>query len=179
MNYATKVDPRLFSADRREKVFSRKSKWIKACGAMLLWAATTIALPAQTITVLHSFDGTDGNAPQTGALVQGTDGNLYGTTERGGAGNDGTVYAITTGGSLTTVINFNGTDGANPFSGVVQSAYGGLYGTPILAAATPWERSTRLTLKRPPCCTALPLRMAVRRRVASSRAPTETSTVRP
>jgi uncharacterized repeat protein (TIGR03803 family) len=129
MNYATKVDPRVFSAVLRQEVFSRKSKWIKACGVMLLWAATAIALPAQTFTQLHSFDGHDGNAPQTGALVQGTDDNLYGTTERGGAANDGTVYAVTTGGSLTTVINFNGTDGANPFSGVVQSAYGGLYGT--------------------------------------------------
>lgn len=52
--------------------------------------------PTGTITTLHAFDGSDGGVP-TGGLLQGTDGNLYGTTSQGGASNDGTVFKIASG----------------------------------------------------------------------------------
>jgi hypothetical protein len=52
----------------------------KACGVFLLWATAAVALPAQTFTTLYSFDNTpNGSAPS--GLIQGTDGNLYGTAE--------------------------------------------------------------------------------------------------
>ena len=55
----------------------------------------SIALPAQTLTTLHSFDGTNGADPVAG-LVQATNGDLYGTTENGGAnGVEGTIFRIT------------------------------------------------------------------------------------
>jgi uncharacterized repeat protein (TIGR03803 family) len=79
------------------------------------------------LTTLHRFAGypTDGDAP-TDALVQGTDGNFYGTAA-GGAYALGTVFEITPEGTLTTLYNFD--DGADPYGGLVQAADGSLYGT--------------------------------------------------
>src|SRR5208283_2780235 len=58
---------------------------------------------------------------------------LYGTTEEGGANctplGCGTVFKITPGGMLSTLHSFDGTDGANPFTGLVQATNGDLYGT--------------------------------------------------
>ena len=91
------------------------------------------------LTSLYSFTGgNDGKAP-LGALVQGSDGDFYGTTANGGTHNWGTVFKITTGGLLTTlhafgtITNGNGdgypVDGANPQAGLVQGSDGYLYGT--------------------------------------------------
>ncbi len=103
---------------------------MRAWGIFLLWAATTVAVPAQTFTTLHSFDGMDGSNPMA-PLVQ-ANGDLYGTTSVGGANKDGTVFEITTSGTLTTMHNFNHlspTDGAQPYGGLLQTRDGNLYGT--------------------------------------------------
>ena len=110
-----------------------KFNWsIRACGIFLLWAATAVALPAQTFTTLYSFNGTDGVYIIAG-LVQGTNGNLYGTTEEGGAIARGTVFEITPSGTLTTLYTFcsqsNCTDGQYPVAGLVQGTDGNFYGT--------------------------------------------------
>jgi uncharacterized repeat protein (TIGR03803 family) len=84
--------------------------------------------PSGTLTTLHSFDDTDGYYPQA-ALVQATNGNLYGTTPGGGAYQEGTVFKITSSGKLTTLHSFDGTDGAIPYAGLVQATNGNLYGT--------------------------------------------------
>ena len=68
---------------RRLVTALRKLNWGKGAYAILVCAITAIALPAQTITTLFSFDGTDGQYPSA-ELVQGADGNFYGTTTRGG-----------------------------------------------------------------------------------------------
>ncbi|MGO9650142.1 MAG: choice-of-anchor tandem repeat GloVer-containing protein [Terriglobales bacterium] len=86
-----------------------------------------------TFTSLLSFNFTDGSGPSSG-LIQGIDGKLYGTTYQGGANSScedgcGTVYRISLSGTLTTVYNFNLTDGANPVSPLVQGSDGNLYGT--------------------------------------------------
>jgi uncharacterized repeat protein (TIGR03803 family) len=97
------------------------------CG--LLYAATAMALPAQTYTTLASFDGTDGTNPSV-ALIQATNGDLYGTTYGGGANpcpspGCGTIFKITPNGTLTTVYSFCSlsgcTDGANPGGALVQA----------------------------------------------------------
>lgn len=103
----------------------------------MLCVATVIASPAQTFTTLHSFDGTDGLEPTSG-LVQGTDGNFYGTTSSGGAntpcpnGNAagcGTIFEITPAGALTTLHSFNGTDGVGNGAGLLQDSDGTFYCT--------------------------------------------------
>jgi uncharacterized repeat protein (TIGR03803 family) len=92
---------------------------------------------AQTLTTLYSFycgsdNCTDGFYPLT-SLVQGIDGELYGTTEMGGAHLSGTVFKITPSGRLTTLYAFCAqakcVDGSGPFGGVVLGANGHLYGT--------------------------------------------------
>src|ERR1019366_5114134 len=90
--------------------------------------------PSGTLTTLHNFTGPDGAQPLAG-LVQATDGNFYGTTSNGGANNNcpnggcGTVFKIAPSGTLTTLFNFAGMDGAEPHAGLVQATDGNLYGT--------------------------------------------------
>lgn len=62
-------------------------------------------------------------------VVQGTDGNFYGTTDGGGTNNDGTVFKITPGGVLTSLHSFDVTDGQYPQAGLMQANDGDFYGT--------------------------------------------------
>lgn len=106
----------------------RFSCWRTAGAAFLLCMATAVAAPAQAFFALHSFNGTDGSIP-VAKLVQGTDGNFYGTTNEGGASYYGTVFKITPGGMLTTLHSFDFTDGTYPDAGLVQATDGNFYGT--------------------------------------------------
>ena len=83
-----------------------------------------------TLTDLYDFSGGSDGEDLRNAPVQGSDGNLYGTTVGGGDANgDGTIYRITPSGVLTTLHRFTGSDGANPYGGLVQGSDGYLYGT--------------------------------------------------
>jgi hypothetical protein len=62
---------------------------------ILLCAATVIGTPAQTFTTLLNFTGTNGSAPYYMTLVQGSDGNFYGTTAASDGPAAGTVFQIT------------------------------------------------------------------------------------
>ena len=87
-------------------------------------------------TLLYKF-GTNGSADgvyPSGGLVFDANGNLYGTTEHGGAFNAGTVFELSPGlrGWTETVLHsFGGSDGAYPTSGLAIDAAGNLYGTTI------------------------------------------------
>ena len=83
---------------------------------------------AGVLTSLLSFDNTNGSDPEAG-LAQGTDGELYGTTESGGVNGDGTAFKITTSGVFSPLISFAGVNGAYPQAGLVQAANGNFYGT--------------------------------------------------
>ncbi|HXR48690.1 MAG TPA: choice-of-anchor tandem repeat GloVer-containing protein [Candidatus Limnocylindrales bacterium] len=86
--------------------------------------------PSGAFTLLHSFTyGNDGAEPIPG-LTQGVDGNFYGNTITGGSGGYGTVFRLTPVGVLTTLYSFtNGSDGGNPWGGLMQASDGNLYGT--------------------------------------------------
>jgi uncharacterized repeat protein (TIGR03803 family) len=63
-------------------------------------------------------------------LVQGSDGNFYGTTYAGGATDSGTVFKITPTGTLTTLHSFGeGFDGILPVAALIQATDGNFYGT--------------------------------------------------
>ncbi|HZQ24852.1 MAG TPA: choice-of-anchor tandem repeat GloVer-containing protein [Terriglobales bacterium] len=93
--------------------------------------------PSGTLTTIHQFctqtcaDGSNPYAP----LVQGSDGNLYGTTYSGGAHFHGTVFKITLSGTLTTLYSFcvqlSCEDGSGPTAGLIQATDGNFYGTTL------------------------------------------------
>ena len=100
-----------------------------------LWAAgafglgTVFKLDASgTETVLHSFAGADGEYPY-GSLTRDSEGNLYGTTLRGGTSGRGAVFKLDTSGTETVLHSFAGADGFYPTAGLVLDAAGNLYGT--------------------------------------------------
>lgn len=81
------------------------------------------------LSSLVSFNSTNGTFPYSG-LTQAGDGNLYGTTFVGGTnGGYGTVFKVTTNGTLTSLVSFNSTNGANPHAGLALASDGNLYGT--------------------------------------------------
>ena len=125
-------------------MYARSNKLIlsKAICIAVLWVATAICSLAQTFTTLLSFDDTDGEYPQQMSLIQGSDGNLYGTTFGGGAYNAcvygcGTVFKITSDGTLTTLHNFAGgsADGFYPYASLVLATDRNFYGTTYDGAA--------------------------------------------
>ncbi len=90
--------------------------------------------PKGIVTILHSFgDGStanDGQFPFAG-VIQGSDGNFYGTTPIGGAFGLGTAFQVTSGKSETVLHSFgNGAkSGQNPYAGLVQAVDGSFIGT--------------------------------------------------
>jgi uncharacterized repeat protein (TIGR03803 family) len=99
-----------------------------------------VITPAGNLTTLHRFCSvtnaqgfcTDGEDPGN-ALIQGSDGNFYGTTKTGGANNGGTIFKMTPAGKLSTLYNFcslaNCLDGTLPYAGLVEGTDGIFYGT--------------------------------------------------
>jgi uncharacterized repeat protein (TIGR03803 family) len=95
--------------------------------------------PAGVFTDLHDFHpSADGGGPFS-ALVQGTNGVLYGTTTSGGASNVGTIYSIPLGsGDLSALYSFDGTSGTSPEAALTQHTNGTFY------ADTTWGGSDNL-----------------------------------
>lgn len=86
--------------------------------------------PAGNETVLHDFTGGDDGAIPWGTVIRDSDGNLYGTTSRGGAGfGYGTIYKIDVAGQFTILYTFpGGAQGGRPLAGLVRDSAGNLYG---------------------------------------------------
>ena len=81
------------------------------------------------LSTLFTFSGANGASP-TSQLIQGTDGNFYGTTTSGGASNVGTIFQAKPTGTVTTLGTFYGTNGSQPlYAALVQGTDGSFYGT--------------------------------------------------
>lgn len=105
------------------------SQWAVLAAVFLV---VSVSASAQTFKTITQFGELNGAVP-SGVLVQGTNGNLYGTTQSGGSAEGGTVFRASTSGAVTTIHNFcskaNCADGSLPMGGVVLGSDGNLYGT--------------------------------------------------
>jgi uncharacterized repeat protein (TIGR03803 family) len=94
--------------------------------------------PSGTLTTLYSFcsqsNCSDGADPDAG-LTLGSDGNFYGVTTGGGTSGSGTVFKVTSGGSLTVLHSFIGSDGYDPVGTLLQASDGNFYGTTMAEGA--------------------------------------------
>ncbi len=89
--------------------------------------------PSGTETVLYSFTGGDDGGQPAAGLVRDPKGNLFGTTQKGGAFGDGTVFQITPKGQERAYYSFQGgTDGSLPSSSLILDSNGNVYGTTYL-----------------------------------------------
>ena len=90
-------------------------------------AVFSIPVSGGTPTTLLSFNGTNGENPSGGLTLRANGSTLYGMTSWGGANGIGTVFSIpVSGGTPTTLLSFNGTNGENPLGGLTLSANGSL-----------------------------------------------------
>jgi uncharacterized repeat protein (TIGR03803 family) len=128
-------------------------------------AGTVFKLAADgTFTSLYSFTGGDDGsncisarlldsdvfvAPGSGGLLLASDGNLYGTTVGGGVYGLGTVFRISPDGTMETLVQFDGYQGANPYCTLIQAADGRLYGTTQNGGAYGLGAIFRLTIDSP------------------------------
>ena len=88
-------------------------------------------------TVLYSFTcGADGYGPAEG-VIRDAAGTFYGTTTGGSTGNSGVVFKVDLSGHETVLYNFTGgTDGDQPYAGVIRDSAGNLYGTTAVGGAS-------------------------------------------
>jgi uncharacterized repeat protein (TIGR03803 family) len=137
---------------RSKKLFPVKP--IFAIFITLLLALAITAQPALAqsykFKVLHTFHGANGMYP-AGRLVRDADGNLYGTTEGGGAGKCtkmgcGTVFKLNKAGKQVWLHSFTGSNGMEPFAGLLRGKAGTFFGTTSfgghISCAPPWGCGT-------------------------------------
>ena len=81
------------------------------------------------VSDLADFSAPGGAIPDAN-VIEDSSGNLFGTTSSGGSSNNGTVFEwVKSTGTLSTLVAFNGTDGAQPEAGLVEDSSGNLFGT--------------------------------------------------
>lgn len=94
--------------------------------------------PAGVVTILVSFDSNNTGGSPAAGLVQGSDGNFYGTNSSGGGFSYGTVFMVTPAGALTTLVRFDDSTikGIAPNAALVQGTDGSFYGSTVTGGAS-------------------------------------------
>jgi uncharacterized repeat protein (TIGR03803 family) len=101
------------------------------CLAFIFLVISGFDAAAQTFTFQELASLTNAPPPPAnpaGGLIQGTDGNFYGTSFAGGQSGLGTIFQMTPSGFVTVMVSFNGANGANPRGTLVSDSAGNLYG---------------------------------------------------
>ncbi|MEH2059728.1 MAG: choice-of-anchor tandem repeat GloVer-containing protein [Nostoc sp.] len=131
INKGTNPVARLFQAADGNLYGATSTGGTSNLGTLFKLAETTYT----TLTTLVNFTGASGINPganPAGRLIaDNANANiLWGTSSTGGANNKGTVFKVpTTGGTLTTVVSFNGTNGATPLARLLSATDKNYYGT--------------------------------------------------
>jgi uncharacterized repeat protein (TIGR03803 family) len=101
----------------------------RSLGVALTVLVASLSASAQTYSVLHDFTGgVDGAFPHQ--IIQGSDGNFYGTTPRGGANALGNIFEITPSGTFSVLYSFTGgANGCQVEGPVFRDSNGDIYGT--------------------------------------------------
>ncbi|MBL9114870.1 MAG: hypothetical protein JNJ83_07655 [Verrucomicrobiaceae bacterium] len=102
----------------------------------------SVSAHGQSFEVL--FSDNEGSRPRAG-LVQGSDGNFYGTTDEGGESNNGTVFKVTASGTLTVLHSFNRITGIQPNAELVEGSDGNFYGTTYAGGASGYGTVFKIT----------------------------------
>ena len=126
--------------------------WLVILSAMVYSVPTS----AQSETVLHSFQNGSGDGAQPwGTPLRDASGNLYGTTVFGGTLGWGAVFELSppsSDGARSETILYSfagGSDGSNPYAGLIQDGQGNLYGTTSYGGGTPQNYGTVFELAPP------------------------------
>jgi uncharacterized repeat protein (TIGR03803 family) len=108
--------------------------------AVLISAAAASAQPhfppQPYFVALHAFSGGAGGAYPAASLIEGIDGNFYGTTSQGGSAGQGTVFKMDGAGTVTVLHSFAGAvDGSGPQASLIQATDGNFYGATAAGGA--------------------------------------------
>jgi uncharacterized repeat protein (TIGR03803 family) len=121
-------------------------QWTEGCGTIFRFTQQGM------LTTLHRFNGSDGYFPEA-SLIQASDGMLYGAASDGGdlqcaaPYGCGTIFRISLAGSeLTTLHQFTGDDGDQPWSRLTQANDGYLYGTTAAGGQYNWGTIFKIDL---------------------------------
>ena len=99
----------------------------------VLVLVSALPMPAcgseRAFQVLHEFSNLDGGPSGPWELIQSRNGDFYASSAGGGSNRIGTIFRLSQGGGVTTLVSFGGTNGDHPEEGLIEGADGNFYGT--------------------------------------------------
>ena len=124
------------------KITVRLTLLVAVLAGFFLWPVPLGAQPQ--FDVVHAFAAPGAVRPYS-TLVEGMDGNFYGTTSEGGTGNQGTIFRMTPAGVVTILHSFFEAGGRDPRAGLLLANDGNFYGTTSRGGASGFGTIYRMT----------------------------------